>query len=85
MDPTETGKKYDTLTHLWESEKFNRQNGVEAHKRALQFVRRKGRRWMWGVGVRAGLSICCRSKGLRRKAWIFRRRCCVWPGIATRM
>ena len=34
MDPTETGKKYDTLTHLWESEKFNRQNGVEAHKRA---------------------------------------------------
>ena len=43
MNPTETGKKYDTITHLWESEKFNRQNGVEAHKRALQFVRRRGR------------------------------------------
>ncbi len=43
MDPTATGKKYDPLTHLWESEKFNRQNGVEAHKRALQFARRQGR------------------------------------------
>ncbi|EDX88106.1 trans-aconitate 2-methyltransferase [Alcanivorax sp. DG881] len=50
MDPTETGKKYDTLTHLWESEKFNRQNGVEAHKRALQFVRRKGRALDVGCG-----------------------------------
>lgn len=50
MDPTETGSKYDTLTHLWESDKFNRQNGIEQHKRALQFVRQRGRALDVGCG-----------------------------------
>ena len=50
MEPIETGKKYDTITHLWESDKFNRQNGIEQHRRAMQFVSHKGRALDVGCG-----------------------------------
>lgn len=42
MNPQDTGKAYDTITHLWETEEFNRNNGIEAHKRAIGFVEHKG-------------------------------------------
>ncbi len=42
MKPSEIGKAYDKITHLWESEKFNRKNGIEAHKRAIAFVKKRG-------------------------------------------
>ena len=38
MKPNETAKAYDQITHLWTSDKFNRSNGIEAHKKALQFL-----------------------------------------------
>jgi len=37
MKPEDTGKAYDSITHLWTSPDFNRSNGIEQHKRALQF------------------------------------------------
>lgn len=39
MPPEAIGKAYDTITHLWQSERFNLNNGIDAHKKALQFVK----------------------------------------------
>lgn len=50
MEPKEIGKAYDQITHLWESEKFNRNNGIEAHKRAINFVKKSGKALDVGCG-----------------------------------
>ncbi len=50
MNPVDTGKHYDTLTHLWDNAKFNRQNGIEQHRRAIQFVGQKGKALDVGCG-----------------------------------
>ncbi|MGH1430939.1 MAG: class I SAM-dependent methyltransferase [Neptuniibacter sp.] len=39
MKPSEIGEAYDQIVHKWTDEKFNRENGVEAHKRALAFLK----------------------------------------------
>ncbi|MCW7553789.1 class I SAM-dependent methyltransferase [Endozoicomonas gorgoniicola] len=43
MKPVEIGKAYDQITHLWESEKFNRSNGIEQHKKAISFAPNTGK------------------------------------------
>ncbi|CAN0546403.1 unnamed protein product [Ectocarpus sp. 12 AP-2014] len=50
MNPTDIGSAYDQITHLWQSEKFNLANGMEAHKRALSFVKNRGRALDIGCG-----------------------------------
>ena len=42
MNPSNIGKAYDQITHLWGSDKFNRENGIEAHKRAIAFTKNRG-------------------------------------------
>jgi SAM-dependent methyltransferase len=42
MNPIDIGKAYDEITHLWESDKFNRSNGIESHSRAIEFVKARG-------------------------------------------
>jgi SAM-dependent methyltransferase len=42
MKPTDIGKAYDQITHLWLSEQFNLNNGMDAHNRALSFVDSRG-------------------------------------------
>ena len=41
MKPSDIGKAYDTITHLWQSPDFNRNNGIEARKRAIAFLTNK--------------------------------------------
>ncbi|GEK49629.1 hypothetical protein HVE01_03500 [Vreelandella venusta] len=50
MSPTDIGRAYNQITHLWQSEKFNLTNGVDAHKRALAFVKNRGRALDIGCG-----------------------------------
>lgn len=50
MNPIDIGKAYDTITHLWESDEFDRNNGIEQHKRALMFVKNKGKALDVGCG-----------------------------------
>ncbi|VUD42277.1 dTDP-3-amino-3,6-dideoxy-alpha-D-glucopyranose N,N-dimethyltransferase [Thalassocella blandensis] len=38
MHPTDIGRAYDQITHLWTGDTFNRHNGIDAHRRALKFV-----------------------------------------------
>ena len=42
MTPEEIGQAYDQITHLWERQAFNRENGISAHKKALTFVETPG-------------------------------------------
>lgn len=50
MKPEDIGKAYDTITHLWESEDFDRSNGIEQHQRALTFLKHKRRALDVGCG-----------------------------------
>ena len=42
MKPSEIAKAYNQITHIWESDSFNRQNGIEQHKRAIAFANNMG-------------------------------------------
>jgi predicted TPR repeat methyltransferase len=42
MKPSDIAQAYDTITHLWESEQFNMNNGIEQHNRAVSFVEKRG-------------------------------------------
>ena len=50
MNPIDTGKVYNKITHLWESDGFNRNNGIEQHHRAISFVKNKERALDVGCG-----------------------------------
>jgi len=38
MSPEDTGNAYNTITHLWTSEEFNRSNGMSALDQALAYL-----------------------------------------------
>lgn len=42
MQPIQVARAYDQITHLWKSDKFNLNNGIAQHQRALNFVQQKG-------------------------------------------
>ncbi|HDY85593.1 MAG TPA: class I SAM-dependent methyltransferase [Methylophaga aminisulfidivorans] len=50
MNPDDIGNAYDTITHLWQREGFNRNNGIEAHKRAINFTDNRGNALDVGCG-----------------------------------
>jgi SAM-dependent methyltransferase len=66
MTPEETARNYDRIAAYWSGPEFNRENGIEAHRRALQFVRNQGSALDVGCGssgrfieclVRAGFQV----------------------------
>ncbi len=50
MKPTDIGQAYDQITHIWQSGKFNMNNGIDAHRRALSFAKHKGKALDIGCG-----------------------------------
>lgn len=42
MQPIDTGKAYDQITHLWQREGFDRTNGIAQHEKALSYVKSSG-------------------------------------------
>ncbi|NOH78639.1 class I SAM-dependent methyltransferase [Vibrio sp. RE86] len=50
MNPSDIGKAYDQITHIWQRDEFNMNNGIDAHKRALKFVSHKGQALEIGCG-----------------------------------
>ncbi|MEC8009824.1 MAG: class I SAM-dependent methyltransferase [Pseudomonadota bacterium] len=50
MTPEQTGKNYDTITHLWSDDRFNMKNGIEQHQRAIAFVKSRGKALDVGCG-----------------------------------
>ena len=53
MNPHDIGKAYDQITHLQETEGYNRNNGIDQHKRAIAFVRIEVKRLMFIVALSA--------------------------------
>lgn len=64
MTPNDTGKAYDSITHLWQSEKFDRHNGIDAHKRALSFVENSGNALDIGCGCTGRILDLLLERGL---------------------
>lgn len=50
MKSEDIAKAYDQITHLWESDEFNRNNGIEQHERAIAFVKNTGKALDVGCG-----------------------------------
>ncbi|MFM2587620.1 class I SAM-dependent methyltransferase [Vibrio sp. TBV020] len=50
MNPSDIGKAYDQITHMWQSDDFNMKNGIDAHNRALQFSTNSGKALEVGCG-----------------------------------
>ena len=50
MKPIEIGKAYDQITHIWESDNFDLGNGIAQHKKAIAFVKNKGKALDIGCG-----------------------------------
>lgn len=63
MNPRQTGKAYDQITHLWEHEGFNRNNGIEQHKRAIAFSENKGNALDVGCGCTGRFIDLLQSEG----------------------
>ena len=42
MQPIDTGKAYDQITHLWQREGFDRTNGIAQHEKALSYAKNSG-------------------------------------------
>lgn len=50
MEPSDIGEAYNQIFHLWESEKFDRLNGIQQHERAILFVKNSGKALDVGCG-----------------------------------
>ena len=50
MTPSEIARSYDQLADHWNSDAFNRANGMEPHKRAIAFLKNKGHALDVGCG-----------------------------------
>lgn len=50
MKPTDIGKAYNKITHIWEKDSFDNNNGISQHKRAIKFVNRRGHALDVGCG-----------------------------------
>lgn len=50
MNPLDIGKAYNQITHLWESQDFNRNNGIDQHKKAIAFAKNRGKALDVGCG-----------------------------------
>lgn len=51
MNPKDVAKSYDAIAERWAAKDFPRENGIEAHRRALAFVVRRGRALDIGCGA----------------------------------
>ena len=50
MKPEEVGKSYDAIAERWSGDGFARENGMEAHRRAIAFVEQRGNALDIGCG-----------------------------------
>ena len=65
MKPAEIGKAYNQITHRWESEGFNKENGIEQHERAVAFVKNRGHALDVGCGCTGRLIELLLHKGFK--------------------
>jgi 2-polyprenyl-3-methyl-5-hydroxy-6-metoxy-1,4-benzoquinol methylase len=50
VKPEDIGKAYNQITHIWNSEEFDINNGISQHKKAISFVKSRGNALGVGCG-----------------------------------
>jgi 2-polyprenyl-3-methyl-5-hydroxy-6-metoxy-1,4-benzoquinol methylase len=50
VKPEDIGKAYNQITHIWNSEEFDINNGISQHKKAISFVKSRGNALDVGCG-----------------------------------
>jgi len=65
MHPVDTGKAYDQLATIWNSDSFNRLNGIKQHQRALKFCKNMGNALDIGCGCNGRFIDLLAAKGLQ--------------------
>lgn len=50
MNPSDIGQAYNQITHIWESDNFNKNNGIAQHEKAIQFAKNQGKALDIGCG-----------------------------------
>lgn len=63
MKPIDIAQAYNQITHLWESEKFNLNNGIEPHLKAISMVENYGNALDIGCGCTGRFIELLLSKG----------------------
>lgn len=63
MKPDDIGKAYDRITHLWDSDQFNRHNGIAQHQRAIGWTVQRGKALDVGCGCTGRLTELLLSEG----------------------
>lgn len=51
MKPHQVADSYDQIAEVWNSDKFNRENGIKQHERAIAFVKNKAKALDIGCGA----------------------------------
>lgn len=55
MNPIQQASNYDKIAEHWSSDRFNRENGISQHKRAINFAPQTGRLNKTGILVGEGI------------------------------
>ncbi|NOH72772.1 class I SAM-dependent methyltransferase [Vibrio pectenicida] len=50
MKPEDIKKAYNQITHIWDNEKVDMNNGIVQHKKAISFVKNRGNALEIGCG-----------------------------------
>ncbi|MBO6555234.1 MAG: methyltransferase domain-containing protein [Pseudomonadales bacterium] len=64
MDPKRTGKSYDQISDLWRGDRFDHQNGIALHEKALDFMASGGTCLNVGCGGNTRFNPILRGKDL---------------------
>ncbi|MGF1720577.1 class I SAM-dependent methyltransferase [Vibrio kyushuensis] len=63
MKPVDIGKAYNHITHLWERNEFNMNNGIEQHNKAIGYTKNRGNALDIGCGCTGRFINLLLSKG----------------------
>ena len=65
MNPSDIGQAYNQITHIWESESFNKNNGIAQHEKAIEFSKNQGKALDIGCGCTGRFIDLLQNKGFQ--------------------
>lgn len=71
MKLSDISKAYNKITHLWEREGFDRENGIAQHKKAIEFVKNRGKALDVGCGSTRRIIDLLKKKGFHRQVLMY--------------
>jgi SAM-dependent methyltransferase len=65
MNPSDIGQAYNQIAHIWESESFNKNNGIAQHEKAIEFAKNQGKALDIGCGCTGRFIDLLQNKGFQ--------------------